>query len=592
MNGISTDHGVTGRLDALAQGAAHATAIVAPDGSSIRYGALADRTTRIGDALRAAGIGARDRVGLIVADNPAFALALLGTLRVATCAPLDPRLPAAQLAALADRLRLTAAVVCPSHRDRAAAALAGRPLFVLTAESGFDIEIDPAARGAPTAGAAPPGPDDTAILLVTSGSEGAPKVVPITHHNLIVRVARVARWFALTAADRSLSLMPLIHHAGLSNHLLTPLLSGGSTVLGDGADPDHALDMIARHRPTWFSASPTIVRALADRAMAAPDRIARHSLRFIRVATAHAPAALLADVERIFGIPAIQNYGLTETGMIVSNPLPPRARRHDSVGLPVADEVAVVDADGRTVPAGTIGEIVVRDDGVMSGYDGEAAAAQSFIDGRFRTGDLGTVDADGHLRLVGRRKEVINRGGATIAPVDIDTALAAHPDVAAAAAFGLPHPTLGEEVYAAIVLRAGATATADEVLRAAGDTLSPEQRPKRLFVVDALPQTLIGKPQRQALAQRFADAATRPAAAMQAALDPMESAVAGLWAQALGRDGIDPDCDFVAQGGNAEHAAALALALGVVLQVTMPAAAVLHPGTTVRTIAAMARRRP
>ncbi|MGE3936087.1 MAG: class I adenylate-forming enzyme family protein, partial [Rhodospirillaceae bacterium] len=417
---------------------------------------------------------------------------------------------------------------------------------------------------------------------------------PITHRNFAVRVARVAQWFDLTPADRSLCIMPLVHHSGLSNHLIVPLLTGGSTVLADGPEPGHVLDMIVRHRPTWFSASPTIVAALVDRAKAEPARIAGHALRFIRVATAAAPAALLADVERLFGIPAVQNYGLTETGTIVSNPLPPRARRRDTVGLAVGDAVvAVVDDDGRPLPPGGVGEIVVGDDGVMGGYDGEPPRSPpTFLDGRFRTGDLGTFDPDGHLRLVGRRKEAIKRGGATIAPAEVDAVLAAHPDVAAAAAFALPHPTLGEEVYAAIVLRPGATTAPDTILRDAGGRLSPAHRPKQVFVVDALPQTAIGKPLRHALAQRFAGAAVRSGAAARAPLDPMESMVAGLWAHALGQDQVDPDRGFAAQGGDAQRAAALAAALYAALDMDVPAAALMHPGTTVRTIAASARPRP
>lgn len=587
------DDGLTERVAARAQAAGQAPAIVAPDGPAIGYGALAGRVRALGEALRAAGIGARDRVGIVVPDPRAFALTLLGTVRAATAAPVDPRLPPAQLGALFDRLRLTAVAVSPGLRARVAPVLAGRRLLVLSAETGFGAGIEAEAGGAPAVSDDWPGGDDVAVLLATSGSEGTPKAVPITHRNFAVRAARVERWFGLTPADRSLCIMPLVHHAGLSNHLIVPLLTGGSTVLADGPEPDHVLEMIVRHRPTWFSASPTIVGALVDRVKADPARIAGHALRFVRVATAAAPAALLADVERLFGIPAVQNYGLTETGMVVSNPLPPRARRRDTVGLVVADEVAIVDDDGRPVPPGGVGEIVVRDDGVMSGYDGEPPRSPpAFLDGRFRTGDLGAFDADGHLRLIGRRKEAIKRGGATIAPAEVDAALAAHPDVAAAAAFALPHPTLGEEVYAAIVLRPGATADADAVLRDAGDRLSPAHRPKRIFAVDALPQTLLGKPLRQALAQRFAGEAARPDVAARAPLDPLESAVAGLWAHALGQDRIDPDRGFAAQGGDTARAAALATALQAVLSIDVPGAAILHPATTVRTIAAAARARP
>jgi acyl-CoA synthetase (AMP-forming)/AMP-acid ligase II len=246
-------------------------------------------------------------------------------------------------------------------------------------------------------------------------------------------------------------------------------------------------------------------RAILARADRNPRILARRRLRFIRSSSAQLRPALMAQLEKTFEAPVIEAYGMTEAShQMASNPLPPRVRKPGSVGVAAGPQIAIMDAEGNLVAGGGSGEIVVRGANVMSGYVNNAEAnAAAFHDGWFRTGDQGTLDEDGYLRINGRLKEMINRGGEKVSPLEVDVVLHDHPAVQLALTFALPHESLGEEVAAAVVLREGASVTERELRDYAEKHLAHYKVPHKIVFVTELPRGPTGKLQRIGLAARL-----------------------------------------------------------------------------------------
>ena len=298
------------------------------------------------------------------------------------------------------------------------------------------------------------------MILHTSGSTGRPKRVPLSHANLSISAGNVARSYGLTSSDVSLCVMPLFHVHGLVASTLATLATGGTVVVPAKFNPLSFWRVARDYGVTWYSAVPTLHQLLLARAEPGSSRPAgAEKLRFIRSCSASLPPQVMHDLEAAFGAPVLEAYGMTEAAhQMASNPLPPGARKPGSVGPGTDVRISIMDGSGRHLNPGERGEVVIQGPNVINGYESNAEAnATSFIDGWFRTGDQGFLDADGYLTLVGRLKELINRGGEKISPREIDEVLLAHPAVAEAVCFGVPHPTWGEEVAAAVVLREAAT---------------------------------------------------------------------------------------------------------------------------------------
>jgi acyl-CoA synthetase (AMP-forming)/AMP-acid ligase II len=258
---------------------------------------------------------------------------------------------------------------------------------------------------------------------------------------------------------------------------------------------------------TWYSAVPTLHQLLLARAAdpsAARKLPGTEKLRFIRSCSAALPPRVMEALERAFGAPVLEAYGMTEAAhQMTSNPLPPSRRKPGSVGRGTNVRVSIMDAKGRHCAPGDRGEVVVQGPNVIRGYENNPEAnAASFVDGWFRTGDRGYIDEDGYLHLVARIKELINRGGEKISPREIDEVLLGHPAVAEAVSFGVPHGTWGEEVAAAVVVRHAVTET--ELLEYCGRYLAEFKRPKQIHITDAIPRTATGKVQRGVVARAYA----------------------------------------------------------------------------------------
>jgi oxalate---CoA ligase len=258
--------------------------------------------------------------------------------------------------------------------------------------------------------------------------------------------------------------------------------------------------------PTWYTAVPTMHQAILSRAAKNAEVIARHPLRFLRSSSSSMPPQVIAELEAVFKAPLVESYGMTEaTHQMASNPLPPAVRKPGTVGIAAGPEIGIMGENGSLLERGDTGEIVIRGPNVTSGYENNAKAnAEAFANGWFRTGDQGVMDADGYLSITGRLKEIINRGGEKVSPREVDEILMDHPAVAQVVTFGMPHPKLGEEVAACVVLREGAQVSERELQSFVSGRAADYKVPKKILLMDEIPKGATGKLQRIGLAQKLA----------------------------------------------------------------------------------------
>jgi oxalate---CoA ligase len=477
---------------------------------------------------------------LAIPNAELLLLGLLGVASVAAVAPLDCKLAEPELQSRLLQLKPRAIVTTfePDPKLVRAADATGTPLLSLSFPPGREDQPEIALTGPRTA--APTSRSvaaDVVAVFQTSATTGVPKLAPLTHRNLAAMIGNVQRSFGLRADDRFLCLMPLHHLSGLLS-CLAQLLRGGMAICSNAFDPGQFLAWLETYRPTWYLAGPAIHRAILQLVQERPDGIPPTSLRFIRCGTAAIPPFLVEALERSLRVPVIHGYGMTEAGVITNTGIHNRTR--GSVGKSIGVDVGIMAPDCSLLPCTVRGEIVLRGEEVINGYlDDPDANRAAFHDGWFRTGDLGWLASDGELFITGRLREMINRGGQKILPHEIDSVLAEHPAVEQTAAFAIPHPALGEDIAAAVVLRQGAVADETEMRSYMAARVGPARLPSRIFFVDEIPVTATGKPSRQQLSQLFARAANhapapRNSPCPNAAVDPIEPRIAAIWSRVLG----------------------------------------------------------
>jgi acyl-CoA synthetase (AMP-forming)/AMP-acid ligase II/thioesterase domain-containing protein/acyl carrier protein len=537
--------------------ASDAVALLAPGHEPLSYAQLLAHVDRIAGALRSAGIRRQDRVAVVLPNGPAMATAFLAAASCAACAPLNPAYRAEEFDFYfgdldAKALILAAGVESPA---RECAERRGIPVLELVEGPAAGMFELAGCTGLSESSAAAQ-PDDVALVLHTSGTTSRPKLVPLTHANLSVSAWNIAASLELTAADRCLNIMPLFHVHGLVGALLASLGCGASVVCTPGFGAAGFFEWLERFRPTWYTAVPTMHQAIVSEA----SRHACAGLRLIRSCSAALPLRTMAELERVFGAPVIEAYGMTEAShQMASNPLPPRKRKPGSVGIAAGPEVAVFDDGWNPVAAGVRGEVVVRGANVTPGYASNPEAnARAFRDGWFRTGDQGYLDSEGYLFLTGRLKEIINRGGEKICPREIDEVLLEHPAVAQALAFAVPHPTLGEDICAAVVLRRGAAASTDDLRAFVAGRLADFKVPRTIVPLAELPKGPTGKPQRIGLAERLGVDSATPSEPPRTAT---EKRLAAIWSSVLEYRPAGIRDNFFAFGGDSLRAAALLAAI-------------------------------
>jgi acyl-CoA synthetase (AMP-forming)/AMP-acid ligase II len=481
-------------LTSLFNQRAEATALIeADDGTTVSYARLAAEIETLAGKLRAAGVGRGDRVALVIPQGPTcvrliLAIAALG----AAAAPLNPAYTEDEYAFYFEDLR-PRLLLLPARELPAARAAADERVRV--------VEVDGAQLlPGPSAAYEDAEPDDIALLLHTSGTTSRPKQVPLLQRNLIASARSIAAFYELGPDDVSYCAMPLFHVHGLVASTLAALAGGGSVVVPSRVAPRRLWAHLRAHGVTWLSAGPTLHQMILEKA---DGHSSTGALRFVRSCSSALPPELWSRSEDVYGVPMLEAYGMTEAShQMASNPLPPAARVPGSVGVPSGVELRLVDPEGADVE---IGEVAVRGPGITPGYlaNRQANAESFFGDGWFRTGDSGRLD-DGYLRLEGRIKEMILRGGENISPYEIEETLRAHPAVLEAVAFGIEDEKYGEEVGAAVAL----CGEADE--RALRDwcteRLATFKVPKTIFVLDAIPRTATGKLQRKRIAQQLTSA--------------------------------------------------------------------------------------
>ncbi|HXP41660.1 MAG TPA: acyl--CoA ligase [Candidatus Acidoferrales bacterium] len=497
------------------------TAVGTSDGATvISYGEL--------DALVRSAMAQLSRLGLnrgatiaLVSDNCAeFVIGLLAVVSTgARVAPLNPALTLSELSTRLSELSAHA-VLAPKHLasklESAEAAAGSAAHWIMSVESSggaFEVRIadrngQSHANGAAEKTRTPIDGEDVALLMFTAGTTSASKVVPLTHRNVVASVRGISCGYELSPQDATLIVMPLFHGHGLVAGLLATLASGGSAYLpSTGGFSAHLFwGDVVRLGVTWYTAVPTIHRILVNRASNDYPSSAPTKLRFIRSCSAPLDEELAAAITATFRAPLISAYGMTEAShQVSSNPLPVHGPdKTSSVGLPTGVEIRIVADDGRDVATGSVGEILVRGATVTTGYlNNPEANSASFVDGWFRSGDLGSVDADGYLYVRGRLKEIINRGGEKISPGDIDAVLLSNPKVLDAESFGESDAIYGENVQAAVILRAGMKATEDELRDYCRTKLSVFEVPERIHIVSDFPRTAKGSTDRRALAEQF-----------------------------------------------------------------------------------------
>ena len=488
-------------LSILSSDSPASTAVTIPGGPALSYGSLRDEVDRVAELLAGAGLERGSAVSMALPNGLEFLVTFLAVLRAgAIAAPLNPAYTREEFAFCMGDASSRLAILPPDVlAAREAAGELGIPVLAASPTPGGTVELTREGRQLTNrSDPEPPDGSDVALFLHTSGTTSRPKGVPLTHANLLASVENIGASYALSPEDVAMVVMPLFHVHGLVGAALSTLASGGEMVVPSRFSAGAFWPTRTATGATWYSAVPTIHQILLDRADA--DGAPRESFRFIRSCSAALAPRVLGNLESRFGAPVLEAYGMTEAAhQMTSNPLPPGDRVPGTVGAATGVEVGVMDRDGRFMEAGDVGEVAIKGPNVMGGYRNNPAANQeSFSDGWFRTGDQGFLSGDAYLTLTGRIKELINRGGEKISPLEVDAALLAHPSVAEAVCFAAPDSKYGEAVHAAVVLRDDADEAALRTF--CGERLAAFKVPDRIYVADSLPRTVTGKIQRRHVA--------------------------------------------------------------------------------------------
>ena len=487
----------------LEHGAEGDAAITVPDGPTISYGQLREMVQQASRRLASFGVRPQDRIALVFPNGPEAIVLFLAASRIATACPMNPAYKESEFRFY---LEDTGAKFLVTAREDGEVAKRSLPegSIVIEAEINAAGELSLESSGSTGAVSSVQEADGDAIAMVlhTSGTTSRPKRVPLRHRQIAASVDNIVRHYQLGREDVSLCVMPLFHVHGLVASALATLASGGTLSVPRRFTPMGFWPAARQLRPTWFTASPTphqliLMRSEENRA-AGTER-----LRFVRSCSAALSPDLLARMEERFGVPVLEAYGMTEAShQMASNPLPPDRRIPGSVGRGTGVEITILDEAGGQLGNGVAGEVAIRGANVIDGYENNPEAnAASFTNGWFRTGDQGTLDDAGYLRLLGRIKELINRGGEKIAPREIDEVLESHPAVKEAVAFGVPHPTWGEEVAAAIVLNE--PVPEKDLIAFCRSRMADFKVPKKMHIVEAIPRTPTGKVQRRFVAEQL-----------------------------------------------------------------------------------------
>lgn len=493
--------------------------LITADGLSLTYKQLRENVVELVSQLNSFGLQQEERIAIAMTNGSPMAITFLAAALCGTAAPLNPKYKQEEFAFYYEDIQAKALITL-SEVPEAAIAAVTPDMILINAKVNTDgtlsfelvkEKLSPCSSEVLNASSrrldfsllpAPlPSSDDVAMILHTSGTTSRPKGVPIRHRNLIASAKNIIGAYSLTADDTTLCLMPLFHIHGLVGCLLATLASGGTLVCPNGFNALEFWKLVETYKPTWYSAAPTMHQTILARASRNTEIVKANPFRFIRSSSASLPPIIIEQLEATLNAPVVESYSMSEAShLMTTNPLPPKVRKPGTVGYGFGVEVGIMDSEGNLLSQGSLGEVVVKAPNVIDGYENNPEAnATAFVNGWFRTGDEGTLDEDGYLRLTGRIKELINRGGEKISPLEVDDVLLRHPAVVEALAFAVPHKSLGEDIHAAVVLKA--EVGEKELLAHCSTMLADFKVPKQVHILDQLPRGATGKLQRLAMAK-------------------------------------------------------------------------------------------
>ncbi|MBD2778130.1 acyl--CoA ligase [Iningainema tapete] len=480
-------------------------ALVTPEGTTLTYQHLRANVVELVSQLNSFGLQPSDRIAIAMSNGIPMVLTFLATTLCGTACPLNPKYKLEEFAFYYEDTQAKALITLPNVPEPAIAAASPDLLriYARVRDNGtinFEL-VTGKLLPVETPSHQDPDLDDVAMILHTSGTTSRPKRVPIRHRNLIASAQNIVQAYSLSAVDTTLCLMPLFHIHGLVGCLLATMASGGTLVTPDGFNALNFWKLVDLYQISWYSAAPTMHQAILARASRNEAIVKANPFRFIRSSSAPLPPVIIAQMEATFNAPVVESYSMTEAAhLMATNPLPPKVRKPGTVGYGFGVEVGIMDEDGNLLPQESLGEVVVKGPSVIDGYENNPQAnATAFVNGWFRTGDQGTIDSDGYLRLTGRIKELVNRGGEKISPLEVDDVLLRHPAVAEALAFAVPHKSLGEDIHAAVVLKD--QVSEKELLAHCSTMLADFKVPHQIHILDELPRGATGKLQRLSMAK-------------------------------------------------------------------------------------------
>ena len=471
----------------------------------LSYGEFKIFNEKISRQLAATNVKNSDRAAIVLPNGPLMASSFLSISSYMSAAPLNPSYKQEEFEFYLDDLKPKFLLVEPNSKSLAviAAKNLNIPVFEMKISVNqplgtfelFDKETD----------YKNPNDYDEALVLHTSGTTSRPKIVPLSNLNIFTSAVNISKSLKLTADDHCLNIMPLFHIHGLIAVLSASAKVGASVCASNGFNALKFLDLAETQNITWYSGVPTMHQAILLRAQKNSDKAKKLNLRFIRSSSASLPPAIFKQLNDIFKTPVIEAYGMTEaTHQMASNPLPPAIQKPGLVGMPAGPEICIMNDKNEKLSQGEIGEICIKGDNVTNGYENNPEAnKQSFVNDWFRTGDEGFFDEDGYLKISGRLKEIINKGGEKISPLEVDNILMDFLPIDQALCFGYKDKMLGEDIAVAIKLKENKSCTEDDIKSYANEKLAKFKIPKKIFIVEDIPKGATGKLQRIGLAKKF-----------------------------------------------------------------------------------------
>jgi acyl-coenzyme A synthetase/AMP-(fatty) acid ligase/thioesterase domain-containing protein/acyl carrier protein len=585
-------------LDGVATDQPAAVALHVPGRSSLTYGDLGAQIRYVRERLGGWGIAPGDIVAGVLPSRAEMAVACATLPSSCTFAPLGPNLTTDAYAQLIVRTGAHAVLV-PKGQEH--------PIRAAARQHGV-AEIDVVSKPDAPAGAfaldlrqkrdslcaMPAARPEIAYILVSSGTTGRPKLVPSTHRQTLLYAKAARDWLAYSPQDVSCHLTPIHLGNGLRSGLINPLLAGLSIVCLPESDVDAFFAAIEEFSPTCLNASFALLRAILRRAPEYREALRQSRFRFVRFGGGRLHPEEIGRLEDALGAPVLAGFSSVETTAISHDPLPPRGRKRGAAGLPLINDVAVMTDSGQICPNSATGQLVVRGALVFPGYlDDPELTAASFVGDWFLTGDLGRIDEEGYVHVSGRIKEIINRGGEKVSPAEIDAAMESLPGVMEAATFGIPHPSLGEEIVAAIVKHADAAIDEAQVIEHVRRRMGSIKVPRKIYFVDQIPRTGNGKVRRLELPQMLgldqgsaAQGGGFGATAGPVSFLPLEGALAGIWTSLLQVGNVGRNDNFFLLGGDSLHAVQLIVHVQALFGVDLPIQSLFGEAATV---AGMAR---